>query len=305
MKVLRVFPRRTSMTPLDNMVAIGPPGLWRPAADEVHISVTFSWDVEPGWRLAAAWGQFYPVVKLGGPAIDGEGDTFCPGMYLREGVTITSRGCVRRCPWCIVDGPVRLLEIKPGWIVQDNNLLATGRPHLTAVFQMLRQQQRAVTFAGGLDVRLLKDWMAEEIRSLRVDEVFLAADSDGTLPYLRRALDRLSFLPRYKKRCYVLWGFEGEPLVRGEARCRAAWEMGALPFAQLYQPIGGYIAWPLEVRRTVRCWQRPAIIKARMRHESGPSEAKESFRNSSLFYSCSIDKVALGCYSNTRNQTGG
>ena len=262
--ILRVFPRRTSMTPTDSMAVVGFPGLWRPEADAVHISVTFSWDVARAHELADAWAQYYPLVRIGGPALDGEGDGFQPGMYLREGVTITSRGCVRQCPWCIVRGRVRLLDIKPGWIVQDNNLLATGRAHLGRVFQMLRQQRRPVTFAGGLDARLLKDWMAEEIRSLKVAQVFLAADTDDALPDLRRALGLLSFLPREKKRCYVLWGFAHEPLDRGEARCRAVWDMGAIPFAQLYQPIGGHIFWPPDSRAMARQWQRPAITKALM-----------------------------------------
>jgi len=259
--VIRVFPRRTSMTPTDPMAVVGFPGLWRPVADEVHVSVAFAWDIERGRQLAADWSQYYAVVKLGGPALHGEGDDFQPGMYLKEGVTITSRGCVRECPWCIVRGRMRLLDIKPGWIVQDNNLLATGRAHLSRVFQMLHQQGRPVTFAGGLDARLLKDWMAEEIRGLKVGQVFLAADSEEALPDLRRALGLLAFLPRYKKRCYVLWGFAHEPLSKGEERCRAVWEMGAMPFAQLYQPVGGQILWPRDSRAQVRRWQRPAITK--------------------------------------------
>jgi hypothetical protein len=301
-KVLRVFPRRTSMTPRDDLVAIGEPGLWRPPADEVHVSVAFSWDVEEGRRLAAAWREFYPVVKVGGPAIDGEGDGFQPGLYLRQGVTITSRGCPRHCPWCIVRPPVRLLSVAPGWIVQDNNLLATGRAHLGRVFAMLRAQKHPVTLAGGLDARLLKTWMAEEIRSLRVTQVFLAADRDDALPDLRHALGLLSFLPRWKKRCYVLWGFQDEPLESGEGRCRLVWEAGAIPFAQLYQPPEGR-EWSMEARRRARRWQRPAIIKARM--AALLPETQTIFENSPLFYSCSIDKVALGCYPDHRNQTGG
>jgi len=265
--ILRVFPRRTAMTPTDSMAVVGFPGLWRPAAEEVHVSVAFAWDIERGRELADAWRQYYAVVKMGGPALDGEGDGFQPGMYLKEGVTITSRGCVRECPWCIVRGRIRLLDINPGWIVQDNNLLATGRTHLGRVFQMLRQQSRPVTFAGGLDARLLKDWMAEEIRGLRVSQVFLAADTNDVLPALRHALDLLDFLPRDKKRCYVLWGFNGESPMKGEERCRAVWEMGAMPFAQLYQPIGQHTVWTPQVRAQARRWQRPAITKALMAQE--------------------------------------
>lgn len=39
-KILRVFPRRTSYTPDDELVYIGMPGLIIPEHDEVHISCT-------------------------------------------------------------------------------------------------------------------------------------------------------------------------------------------------------------------------------------------------------------------------
>ena len=40
-KILRVFTERTSMTPVDDMVIVGPPKLpiFMPEANEVHISV--------------------------------------------------------------------------------------------------------------------------------------------------------------------------------------------------------------------------------------------------------------------------
>jgi len=46
MKIVRVFPRRTTATPTDEMAFVGdpPPPAFRPEADEVHISCTFTWD---------------------------------------------------------------------------------------------------------------------------------------------------------------------------------------------------------------------------------------------------------------------
>lgn len=263
-EIIRVFPRRTSMTPTDSMAFVGEPPLWRPEAEEVHVSVTFSWDKEYGEHLHNAWAQHYPNVRLGGPAFDGEGAEFLPGKYLREGVTITSRGCAHRCPWCIVRGPIRLLDIKPGHIIQDNNLLATGRKHLREVFAMLKTQRRAAVFSGGLEAALLKDWVVEELRGLRIGQVFLAADTDDALPALQKAITKLSFLPRGKLRCYVLVGFGGESLERGEQRCRRVWELGGLPFAQLYQPLNGFVPYPPEWKQRIRVWQRPAATKALM-----------------------------------------
>jgi hypothetical protein len=78
--ILRVFPKRNSYTPTDPMVAIGDPGFFRPPADEVHISIVFTRDIEEGKRLQQAWSNYYPIVKLGGPAFGEITDEFVPGV---------------------------------------------------------------------------------------------------------------------------------------------------------------------------------------------------------------------------------
>lgn len=271
--ILRVFPRRTSMTPVDALAFVGEPPLFRPegaAIDEVHISVTFTWDVEAGRRLRDAWAQYYPIVKIGGPAIDtGPPGEFTVGLYVRSGVTITSRGCPHRCPWCVVpkrEGAIRELEIKPGWIVQDNNLLATSRSHQENVFEMLRSQKRAVSFPGGLDSRLMNDWIIDQLRSLKIEQAFFAADSKAGLENLRGVRQRLSFLSRRQLRCYVLIGFGGESHDKALTRLEAVWDMGFMPFAQLYRdPVHECmyrIRHSSEWRALVRLWSRPAAMIA-------------------------------------------
>lgn len=276
MRLLRVFPqwdrrhpwRSSKWRPHDALTAVGDPTLFRPEADEIHISCVFSWDIPEGKRLVEAWGQFYPEVLLGGPALGSEANGFTPGMYIKPGVTFTSRGCDHRCPWCLVprrEGQLRLLEPAPGHIVQDNNLLQTGRGHMTKVFAMLKTQPRAAQFSGGLEALLVDDWVAEELRGLRIGQVFLACDTDGAEKPLARALKRLSFLPRDKLRCYVLLAYGGETMEKGLARLKRVWELGAMPFAQLYQPLDHYIEYPPEWKRLARTWSRPAAMKAQMR----------------------------------------
>ncbi len=51
MRLIRVFPRRTSLTPTDSMSFIGDPPTILPEADEVHVSVTFTWDINEGHLL--------------------------------------------------------------------------------------------------------------------------------------------------------------------------------------------------------------------------------------------------------------
>ena len=253
MKVIRVFPRRTSYTPADAYAFVGDPPLWRPEADEVHISCCFSWDIAETERLHRAWEQYYPGrVYSGGPVWNSDGD-FVPGLYVRQGVTITSRGCNNRCPWCLVperEGKFRTLPITPGYIIQDNNLLQAPKGHLEQVFAMLKSQRRAAIFAGGLDARLVSDWVAGELRGLRIGQVFLACDTEEAIIPLRKALAKLSFLPREKLRCYVLCAFGGEAVEQARARLEEVWEAGAMPFCQNYQPPEKYIA----IRQNGKPW---------------------------------------------------
>ena len=101
MKILRIFPRKTSFTPKDDLVVMGRPELWKPKVDEVHISCVFTWDRDYSEQLKKEWSQYYPVVKIGGPAYGFDDDGFVSGRYIREGITFTSRGCDFKCPWCV------------------------------------------------------------------------------------------------------------------------------------------------------------------------------------------------------------
>ena len=267
-RILRVFPRRTSFTPTDAMAFVGEPPLMRPQADEVHVSVTFTWDRERGEHLAAAWRQYYPVVRLGGPAYGSPAGAFTPGMYVRESVTFTSRGCNHSCPWCLVpthEGHLSIPgPIPPGWIVQDNNLLQCPREHILRVADMLQAQHRAITFSGGLETRLIDDWVvANLLWETDIKAVFLACDTVGALRPLLTAVARLSFLRRDQLRCYVLIGRETMP--EAKTRLRAVWDAGCLPFAQLYQPPDEWIQYSPEWRALARTWSRPAATKALMR----------------------------------------
>jgi hypothetical protein len=80
---------------------------------------------------------------VGGVAYGDPGAEFIPGRYIKLGYGFTSRGCPRRCWFCSVwkrDPVPRLLPIVDCWNILDDNLLACPRPHVEAVFAMLRRQ---------------------------------------------------------------------------------------------------------------------------------------------------------------------
>ena len=60
-----------------------------------------------------------------GPATGMCGEAFTPGLYLKHGYTITSRGCHNHCWFCSVpkrEGTLRELPITDGWNILDDNV---------------------------------------------------------------------------------------------------------------------------------------------------------------------------------------
>lgn len=272
MRLLRVFPERTSHTPKGRYVQIGEPDLLTPRdMAEVHISCAFTWYREECLRLAAMYKERYSCpVRVGGPAFASPVNVFAPGRYIDSRYTLTSRGCLFGCPWCLVpawEGNWRALP-EP-WHrapnVQDNNVLIGGPGHWRKVLQLLAGL-RGVRFVGGLDARLLKDWHVNGLQGLKIREVWLAYDAKDAGRKVQRAIEMLSGagLGRNAIRCYVLAGFQGEALGKAEDRAREVFAWGGLPFAQLYlsPDASGRHDWPTEARRWQRRWTRPAAVKA-------------------------------------------
>jgi len=269
--VIRVFPRRTTATPTDDRAFIGNPPMFWPAADEVRVSVAFSWDRAEGERLAEAWTATGLPVSIGGPAYDAPGEEFVPGRYLKPGYTITSRGCPNHCWFCAVpkrEGGLRELAIAEGWIVQDDNLLACSAAHIRAVFAMLARQSRRADLRG-LEARQLQGWHVDLLADLKPGRMYFAYDTPDDLEPLRQAGGMLSEagLRREGHRicAYVLIGYPGDRFSAAETRLRESWAAGFYPFAMLYRNERGEAA--RDWRRLQREWTRPQIVAANLADE--------------------------------------
>jgi hypothetical protein len=275
MRLIRVFPRRTKATPDDELARYGPPGLFD-EADEVHVSVAFTWDKPRAEELAENWRWVTSNVKVGGPAYGDPGADFVPGVYLKDGYTITSRGCPRRCWFCGVwkrDPIPRLLPIKDGWNIQDDNLLACPEPHVRAVFAMLRRQRRRILFDGGLEARSLEDYQVELLAALNPrPQCFFAYDPGDDFPTLESAAYRMiraGFpIGSHRLRCYCLIGYPRDTFKLAGDRLTSLLSIGFTPFAMLWKPeteaAMRHAPGP-EWRAFQRSWARPAAIHARVR----------------------------------------
>jgi len=270
MKILRVFPHRTKATPTDEMAFIGSPDLFsdKLEIDRVHISVTFSWDIPEAERLYNEWKQIAPT-EIGGPAMGLPGGDFVPGMYLRKGYVITSRGCPNKCWFCSVwkreGDTLRELPVTDGYIVQDDNLLSCSENHIREVFTMLARQKNKPVFSGGLEARKLRKWHVEELLKLNPKLLYFAYDTPDDKDPLFEAgkllLENGFTRKRQSLRCYVLIGYPKDTIEAAEKRLNEAMQAGFMPFAMPYRDNTGRrdpdwksFAWR---------WMRPAIISAK------------------------------------------
>ena len=276
--IIRVFPRRTSYTPDDELAFVGMPPLIIPEHEEVHVSCTFTWDKSLCQELAFQWeARTNKPVKLGGPAFGSPAEDFVQGMYIKKNIIFTTRGCNNNCPWCCVpklEGKLKELPICEGNIIQDNNFLQASRQHKDKVFEMLKHQ-KAICFKGGLEADLIDDHFVDGIVGLRIAELWLACDTDARLPEFKKACEKLrkAGFSRDKIKCYVL--SYGKDRDKDEARARAVYEAGAMPFVQLYRDFSDAKAeYSKDGNAWARMWQRPAATKAHM--EKGTDYKDES-----------------------------
>lgn len=265
MKIIRVFPRKTKATPDDDLVRINrPPGFFD-VADEVHISVTFTWDLPRAEWLAKQWKSVAPV-RIGGPATGEKGGDFVPGMYLKKGYVITSRGCPNKCWFCSVpkrEGTIREFPITDGYNILDDNLLACSDEHIRKVFAMLSRQKK-IEFTGGLEAARLKPWHCEELKKLKTKQLFIAYDTPDDRFFMWEAGQHLLHAGFTRKshalRCYVLCGYKGDTITKAELRMKDALAAGFTPMAMLWRDDNGKRNPDFVGSKFQKKWARPAII---------------------------------------------
>ncbi|GAI75974.1 unnamed protein product, partial [marine sediment metagenome] len=132
-------------------------------AEKIYASCVFTWNAKQ------ANSRFPPGTAMGGSGVDlhselpPEIEHIMPDYSLYPmdfSLGFTSRGCFRRCPWCIV--PEKEGALKPWasiyefWerrhkkiVLLDNNLLAA--PNWQTTFAELIKEQVEVDFNQGLD----------------------------------------------------------------------------------------------------------------------------------------------------------
>lgn len=272
-KIARVFPRKTNASPDDGLAFFGPPPKDPPHIDAVHVSVAFTYDLPKAETLAEAWAKTGLPVSMGGPAFNEPGGDFTPGLYLKKGYVITSRGCGNSCWFCEVpkrEGGLRELPVTEGYNVLDDNLLACSESHIRAVFAMLSKQPERPVFTGGLEAKLLKAWHVDLLRQSKTKRLYCAFDTpDDYEPIVAAGkLLRDGGITRasHTAACYVLIGYPGDTMDKAERRLIDTWAAGFMPYAMLYRDKAG-TADP-EWKKFQRLWVRPQILFTTLKGKS-------------------------------------
>jgi hypothetical protein len=266
MKIIRLFPRKTNATPMDENVIINRMPILFDEADEVRISVTFTWDIPRADELYREWTKYFPV-GIGGPAlgqIGGNGGEFEPGLYLKDGYIITSRGCNNKCWFCSVwkrENGIKELQIKEGYNVLDDNLLACSDHHIKSVFIMLQKQKEAILFTGGIEAKLLKDWHIDLLSTIKLKRLYCAYDTPDDYEPLVEAgklLRRINItMENRKAACYVLIGYPKDTMTEALKRIHQTIQAGFFPFAMLWRNENG--EYKREWKQFQRQWANPII----------------------------------------------
>lgn len=180
-----------------------------------------------------------------------------------------TRGCVRKCPWCVVPK-------KEGWIrpymtwreikrpdsrdikFMDNNVLACdfGREQM---IDMIGQNVR-VDFNQGLDARLVDDDVADILSRLKwIRFIRFSCDTDAMLDLVLQKIDLLKRhgVKPYRIFVYVLV----QDIESAEKRAIALRSAGVDVFAQPYRDFTTNEQPPLELRRFARWVNLKQVFK--------------------------------------------
>lgn len=181
-----------------------------------------------------------------------------------------TRGCIRKCPWCIVpkkEGKIRgyksWQEIKRpdsrDIVFMDNNVLAS--PHGIAQMEDMVGKDVRVDFNQGLDARLIDDDVADVLSELKwIRFIRMSADTDAMLDVVLTAIDKLQQrgVKPYRVFVYVLV----QDVESAERRAIALRKIGANPFAQPYRDFTNNIEPTQEQRDLARWVNHKAIFKS-------------------------------------------
>ena len=162
-------------------------------------------------------------------------------------VGFLTRGCVRKCPWCVVPKKEGWIHPVNTWekikrtdsrdiVFLDNNVLASE--HGIAQIEDLIGKDVRIDFNQAVDARLLTKEIAAMFAKVKwIKYIRLACDTSSMLPVVEQAVRYLSEegVKPYRVFVYALI----QDVEEAHKRIVALDQMGVMPFAQPYRDFDG------------------------------------------------------------------
>lgn len=187
----------------------------------------------------------------------------------KHAIGFLTRGCIRRCPWCVVprkEGAIRPYrswrEIKRSdsrdIVFMDNNVLACEHG-IEQMRDMVGEDVR-IDFNQGLDARLISPEIAELLSRLKwIRFIRMSCDTDAMLDTVINAINLLAIkgVKAYRVFVYLLV----QDIESAERRALALRDVGADVFAQPYRDFDNNVDPSKEMKDFARWVNRKAIFK--------------------------------------------
>lgn len=211
--------------------------------DISYASCVFTWNTKRKNGLS-------PDTILGGSGIDlkaelpPEVEHSMPDYNLYPDIDFsmgfTSRGCIRKCPFCIVpdkEGSIKACaRISEFWdrrhkkiVLLDNNLLAS--PNWRQTMEDLIAEGLLVDFNQGLDIRLVNEEKAGYLKRVKAKQLRFAFDNIAYKEAVERGIRTLveAGIPLRKLSFYVLVAFDGDNTAIERMRFLASYGVDVFP----------------------------------------------------------------------------
>lgn len=248
--------------------------------DEIWISTLFTFEIPEALALVQAAKKTGARVVVGGIAASLMPEPFeRAGAKVRRGlipeaelgipdysllpdpptivISHTSRGCVRKCGFCMVKDLEPEYKNIPDWprtipagakkiIFFDNNWLAKPIEAIRADVDEIKKLQarglRKIDFNQALDCRLLTEELADLVATLPHDPIRFAFDGLHEDGYFQRAIERIVKRKRQTIVSDVLYNFTDSPedfyyRIREIAKLEEKYKCHIVAFPMRYQPI--------------------------------------------------------------------
>lgn len=231
--------------------------------DAVYSSKVFTFTPEDDYLPAdvVKGGTGYGLFEDLPDYIDDEAPDYSIYPNVDYAVGFLTRGCVNKCPWCVVPTKEGAIRAYREWtdikrpdsrdiVFMDNNVLASE--HGLRQMEKIIGADVRIDFNQGLDARLVTPEIAEIISRLKWRTLIrFACDRSAQLPDIERVVELLgrNGIPPSKIFVYMLITDVNDAL----SRARALKKLGVKPFGQPYRDFATNTP-PSEAQKNLARW---------------------------------------------------